>query len=411
MKVKYLSILVKIAWRNIWRSRLRSGAVVTAVALGLWAGIFVSAFMYGISHQRLNTILRTQLSHIQLHWPGFADNMEPDLLIHDPDSIIAFISQKPAVSGVSGRLITTGMVTSPTTGTGVVIKGVVPEHESQVTDIHEKIIQGTFLGASRKNQIVIGERLAEKLHIKLHAKIVISMQDVHGNIVSGAFRVEGIYKTNSSKYDEANVFILFNDMAMLMGTGGSLHEIAILLHDEAQLEPLSKQLAAVLPDLQVDTWKTLAPELNFINQIMDEYLQIFMTIILLAMAFGIINTMLMAVLERVREIGMLMAIGMNRIKIFLMIMLETILLTFTGVPFGLIMSLLTIHILNKTGVDLSLFARGLASFDIDTIIYPSLDTGFYPALIGMVALTAVLSSVYPALKALQLKPATAIRTI
>ncbi len=411
MNTRYTGILFKVSWKNVWRSKVRSGAVITAVGVGLWAGIFVSAFSYGISDQRLHGIINSQIAHLQIHFPEFTDNMETPLLIENGEDITAHLTKDERIKGISGRLISTGMIASTTTGAGVIVKGIHPSEETRVTNVFEKLVDGEFLSSEKRNQIIIGEKLADKLKVKLRSKIVISMQDVNGNIVSGAFRIEGIYKTNSAKYDEGNVFIRKEDLARLLGTGNSLHEITILLNDDQQVDSLKKELAVLYPNLQTDSWKDIAPELDFIDRIMDEYLQIFMAIILLAMAFGIINTMLMAVLERVKELGMLMAIGMNRVRIFFMIMLETIFLTFAGVPFGLGLSILTIRTLNKTGVDLSLFSKGLANFDIDTVIYPTLNTEFYPMLIGMVAVTAFLSSIYPAYKALQLDPASAIRSI
>lgn len=410
MNIRYTGMILKVAWRNIWRSKTRSLVVIVAVGLGLWAGIFTSSFMYGISEQRLNNIINTQISHIQIHQPGFTADMESRLIIENGKDMVFQLSKNPHVKGVCGRLVAPGMITSATTGTGVVINGIEPEEEIRVTNISEKITEGNFLDRFSNNQIIIGEKLAARLHAKLKTKLVIKMQDVHGDIVEDAFRVSGIFKTNSSKFDEGSVFIARDKLAGMLSIGSGIHEIAIMLKDRNGLEQFKSELQNAYGLLSVESWKDLAPELDYISRIMDQYLRIFMSIILLAMAFGIINTMLMAVLERIREIGMLMAVGMNKLRIFLMIMFETIFLTLTGVPVGLLFSIATINYFGKTGVDLSLFSKGLANFDIDTVVYPTLDTSFYPALIVMVIATAVLSSLYPAYKALSLNPASSIRT-
>ncbi len=408
---KFSLMIVKVAWRNIWRHKIRSLVVVMAVGLGLWAGIFTAAFMYGISAQRMNSVIEAQLSHIQIHHPEFSDNLEPAYFIPEGEAILRTLEADSLVKAVTGRAVATGMIVSPTSGSGVFIKGIEPASEKVVTNFAEKMIEGDMLESEMKNSILVGEKLAEKLKIRLKSKVVLNLQDKDGDIVSAAFRVAGIYKTNSSKYDEAHVFVRKDDLNRLINTTGQIHEIAIILKDDNMVDGYTSTLRGENKTVAVESWKDLAPELDYINRVMDEYLRIFMAIILLAMAFGIINTMLMAVLERVREIGMLMAIGMNKFRIFMMVMLETVFLTFTGVPVGFLLSFTSIRYLSKTGFDLSMFSKGLAAFEIETVVYPTLDMSFYPSLMLMVAVTALLSSLYPAYKALSLNPSESIRTI
>ncbi len=411
MSIFYSGMTLKVAWRNIWRNKVRSMVVVLAVGIGLWAGIFTAAFAYGISWQRLRGVINSQISHVQIHAPKFTDDYEVNLVISDTGKLIPLLKKDERVKSVSGRIVTTGLIAYSTTSSGVIIKGVNPAEEKEVTNIHEKIKEGSYFGESKKNQIVIGKKLAHKLRTGLKKSVVLKMIDTDGNIVDESYRVTGIYKTNSGKYDESHVFVKREALSHSLGAGGSFHEIALLLNNTKDISAFKKEKQELLPHLSVESWKDIAPELDFIDKFMDEYLRVFMAIILFAMAFGIINTMLMAVLERTREIGMLMAIGMNKVRIFFMIMLETIFLTFAGVPLGLLLSILTIRSLSKTGVDLSIFAKGLENFDVETVVYPTVDTAFYPTLIIMVAATAILSSLYPAYKALRLHPASAIRSV
>lgn len=411
MSTKYSGMIIKVAWRNVWRSKVRSAVVVLAVALGLWAGIFTASFMYGVSTQRLQNIVSSQLSHIQVHYPEFTDDMDPTLMLADGRNILKQLSADERIKSASGRVLATGTAAAAWGSGNVVIKGVVPAEEKKVTNIHEKMVQGSFFNDSKQDQIVVGEKLAKKLKLKLKSQVTLRMQSLEGHIIDNACKVVGIFKTNSSRYDEANVFVHRDSLAKMMGAGNSLHEVAFLLHDPNLVDSTKAELQQQFPALSVESWKDLAPELDFINKFMDVYLFVFMGIILLAMAFGIINTMLMAVMERTREIGVLMAVGMNKIRIFSMIMLETIFLTLTGVPVGLLLSLATIRYFSKTGVDLSLFSEGLANFDVESIVYPSLDTSFYPVMMLMAAFTALLAAIYPAYKALKLHPSKAIRTV
>jgi ABC-type antimicrobial peptide transport system permease subunit len=166
-----------------------------------------------------------------------------------------------------------------------------------------------------------------------------------------------------------------------------------------------------VPKGKVEDWKDLSPELSMIIESFNLYTYIISGIILLALTFGVINTMLMSVLERIRELGMLMAIGLNKRKIFIMIMLETSYLTLIGTPIGLLTGWLTVTTLGKTGINLSMFSEGLASYGFSSIIYPALDQDKYEIIVIMCLITTILSAIYPAYKALQLNPSEAIRKI
>ncbi len=406
-------MIIKVAWRNVWRNLTRSGVVMLAVSLGLWAGIFLAAFMYGISEQRLKGVVESQTSHIQIHHPEFLDNYDVALLMPDGDAVVENIKRNEKVLGVSGRIVVQGMVSSPRNSSGVMVRGVVPEDEKLVTNLASKISGGDFFETAGRNQVVIGKKLAEDLGVKLKSKIVLTFQDSSDNIASGAFRICGIFKTNSSIFDGTTVYVRSADIASskLLNMEGSLHEIAMVTKTEEQVDSVKSELVVALPAKKVESWKDLIPELYYLDSIMDVYLLIFMGIILLAMAFGIINSMLMAVLERIKELGMLMSVGMTKRKIFGMIVIETVFLTLVGTPLGLALGYFSVGYFNHNGLDLSLFAAGLNNFDLDSVLYPSLDSSFYPELVVMVVITAILSAIYPAIKALQLRPAEAIRSM
>jgi len=163
--------------------------------------------------------------------------------------------------------------------------------------------------------------------------------------------------------------------------------------------------------LLVEDWKTLAPELRLVIDSFSQTMYLFISIILLALTFGIINTMLMAVLERIHELGILMAIGMNKLSVFMMIMLETLYLAIIGGICGLLLAYGTIHLLGQTGIDLSAFATGLSSYGMDTMVYPALPDNQYLEIFIMIFIAAILSAIYPAFKALKLNPVQAIRKI
>ena len=202
------------------------------------------------------------------------------------------------------------------------------------------------------------------------------------------------------------------DLSRLLNAQHQVHEIAVLLQDEEQVDECARDLSQQYPTARVESWKEISPELGLMVESLDQYMMIFFVIILLALSFGIVNTMLMAVLERVREIGMLMAIGMNKVRLFGMIAFETIFMVLIATPLGLLLAYLTIYWFGMNGLDLSgLYQEGYAAYGFKSIIYPQLDTMYYYRIMLLVGITALLASIYPAITALRLDPVKAIRKI
>jgi len=404
-------ILIKIAWRNVWRNRIRSLVVICSIALGLLGGVFLASFSWGMNESRAQNMIETQLSHIQIHTPEFRDDPQVKYFIPQGQQILQDIMAKPEVKAATGRVKVTGMLSSTKGGLGVQIQGVHAESEALVTKLNTKVVEGKYFEGVSRNPILVGQKLAERLKLGVRKKVVLTFQDINGNITAGAFRIAGIYKTINSKYDEANVFVRAEDLQPLLGIDGQVHEVALLLHKQDELEAVKSSLAAAYPTLMVEDWKDLAPDLKLMAESMGTFMQVFMAIFMLGMAFGIINTMLMAVLERTRELGMLMAIGMNKLRVFLMIMLETVFLALVGGPLGIFMAFVLVSYFGKVGIDLSMFAEGLSSFGMTNMVYTYIDPHFYWDIGVMVVMTAMISAIYPAIKALRLKPVEAVRAI
>ena len=188
------------------------------------------------------------------------------------------------------------------------------------------------------------------------------------------------------------------------------HEIAIRVSQSEDVDPLTHRLAAKYRTLEVLTWRELSPELGYLSDVGSQYMYLFIIIILLALAFGIINTMLMVVLERVKEIGMLMAIGMTKGRLFRMLVLETVFLSFTGGILGILLGVITADYYGEKGINLSMYATGMEKFGYDTLVFPYIDSDMVIMISLLVILTGILSALYPARRALTYKPAEAIRT-
>lgn len=403
-------MLLNLAWRNIWRNKKRSLIIIAAIAVGLLCGLFASAVMFGMGDSLINTTIDRDLGHIQIHTKSFEDDRLLTDTIPLAKSILAEVKSQQNVTGVSARLMIEGMISSATSSGGVRITGITPADEKNITTIHQRIVTGSYFESDDANQILIGQKLAENLGIRERSRLVLSFQGLDGTIIYGAFRVTGIFKTESTMFDRSTVFIREHELLTLLGSEPIYHEIAIRLNTVQSVDSLYTVLKASYDHLSVKDWRELAPELKLMDDMIGVQLNIFLAVILFAMLFGITNTMLMSVMERVREFGVLMAVGMKRRKVFAMIILETIVLSFVGGALGMILASLTIAYFNFAGIDLSAFAIGLSEFGMEAMLHPTLPIYFYVSITIMILFTAIFSAIYPAIKAIRLKPATAIRT-
>ena len=407
-------MLFKIAWRNIWRSKTRSAVVIFAIASGLVGGLFASAWMNGMAKQRVVNTFSLETAHIQLHHPNFTDNLDIKKTIVSSDKKLQEISKIEGVKAVTSRLNISAMAATANKNMGATVVGVIPETEKEVFGLYKKVdtTSGDFFSSKKKNSIVISKALAKELKVKLKSKIILTFQDFNGEITGAAFKVIGIFKTDNSPWDKSHVFVKDQDLRRVTEIPlGQSHEIDILLDDYSKAKNLSSELQNLYPELLIEDWSQIQPYLSFITEYMDIYMAVFLLIILAALGFGIVNTMLMVILERTKELGMLMGIGMNKKRIFLMIMFETILLALIGAFIGEIISMLLIKYYGKVGINISSLAEGMESVGYSAISYPVLEPYRYLQITILVILTGIIASIYPAIKALKLNPAEAIRTL
>lgn len=242
------------------------------------------------------------------------------------------------------------------------------------------------------------------------ARLTLTFLDKDNNQVGAVFRLTGLYDIANSMFEKNSVFVRNSDLKKLTGLAeNDYHQLVVKVIKVDQSDEVESIIAQKLPDLEVISWKKIQPDLALMTDMVTQFYLIFGIIILAALAFGIINTMLMVVLERTRELGMLTAIGMNKRKVFSMIMLESVFLSLIGAVVGMIISYILVRITGNTGINLAQAAEGFEAFGYSAIIYPKISAGFFVIVTILIIITGILSSIYPAMKALKLNPVEAIR--
>lgn len=403
-------MLLSISWRNIWRHPARSGVLLGAIIAGLWAGITVSSITNGMLEQRFINMIQEQLTHAQVHHPEFLTEREPDMFIEPADEIFNFLENDERIHNFTARTLVDGMIQSPLTTSGVQIRGVLTDRERQTTTFHENLVEGEYLDSETRNPVLLGRRLADKLNVEIGNRIVLTFQDLDQELTSGAFNITGIYRSASGPFDEGNVFVRSEDLSTLIAGRTIFHEIAMILYDEELSDDIAADLNRQFEGIEAETWYELSPELRYLTDFGNSMTVYVMIVIMFALAFGILNTMLMAIFERMRELGMLLAIGMNKLRVFTMIMFESIILTLTGAAAGMVLAYYSVDYLEENGLDFSAVGgESLAEFGYDPVIYPFVTSNDFVVVTILVIVTAILAAVYPAIKALRLNPAEVVK--
>lgn len=399
-----------ISWRNVWRNKKRSLAMIMAIAVGLWGAVMTLGITNGMMAERQRTTIEQHISHIQIHNPEFLKDDNIRNHIEKPEALFTTLDAAPEVKAYSARTMVSGMLATTTLTTGVQLIGVDAAMEDQTTDIESNIIEGRYLDVEGRNLLLLGQTLADKIKAQVRSRVVLTFQDEHNEIISAAFRVCGIYRTSNTTFDERKVYLRQSDLLAQLGADYMVSEVAVVLDAMEETERLSASLRASFPELEVRSWSEVSPELGYMNEMFGVMMFIILLVILLAVAFGLVNTMLMAVYERIQEMGMLMAVGMNRRKVFGMILLETSFLTLLGAAGGLLLGGITLQLIGESGINLAMVGGDSMQYmGFSSVIYPTLEPSFFVTLTLMVAATALCSALIPALRVMKLKPAEAVR--
>ncbi|MDG5767593.1 FtsX-like permease family protein [Balneolales bacterium ANBcel1] len=404
-----MKTLITISWRNIWRHPARSGVMLAAITIGLWSALLIVGWANGLLQQRMDYMIEREVTHAQVHHPEFLADLFPWNYIPNHDDVSAWLKDHPDVASHTSRTITEGMLQSPVKTSGVRIRGIDTQTETRTTRFHENMVEGEYLDTGMRNAVIISRIMADDHNMRIGNRIVLTFENMNGELTSGSFFISGFFESASSDYDRRNIFVRSADLLDLLADQPVSHEIGIMLKDVERADALVAELNDQFEGIHAQTWRELSPELSMIVALGGLMVIILTVIFMIALGFGILNTMLMALFERMREIGMLLSIGMSKLRVFGMIMLEASILTMTGAFAGILLAWLSIMRLGKTGINLEMFADGAAMVGFDYMIYPFMTTTDFVTVIVIVIIITLLASFYPAMKAVRIKPLEAAR--
>jgi ABC-type lipoprotein release transport system permease subunit len=400
----------QLAWRNIWRNPRRTTVILLAVIIGVWSMIFENALMRGIAEGMIENGIATLTGHIQIHYEGYRNDPVIENSILDPEVVLSALENTlPTGARWASRVRVNGIASNARHSSGITIVGIDPTTEGKVSFIGDAISRGRQLKPEDPHAILVGEALMDKFETKIGHKLVLMSQDTHQEIASRAFRIVGTFRAEMQSTEKQFVFITRKGAQQMLRLKKGISEISIIIPDQSENVVSSRLKAILTPGIyEVHTWQESLPFLRAYLKLLDAWIYIWSVVVFIAMGFGIVNTTLMAVFERIREFGLMKALGMKPWWIIREVLTESFLLLIMGMIIGNMLAFLTVFALSDSGIDLSALAAGVEFAGMTRVIYPVVSVKDWSIANLVVLGLGILICIYPAAKAARFTPVKAL---
>jgi ABC-type lipoprotein release transport system permease subunit len=403
-----LAAMSQLSWRYLWRNHRRTLIMLMAIAVGAWAMIFMTALMRGMVDQMIEDGIDTLPGFVQIHHPAYRDDPSIENSLAPPGPALLAALQAPPVAAWARRIKVPAMISSERNSRGVMLLGVEPDNEIAVGFDPASLARGRFLEGNDDQGLVVGRKMLDRLETDLGKRVVIMSQDPENNLVDRGFRIVGVFEGKLSAQEENFVYAALGTTQQLLGLGDQVSEIAVIGGDYRDVGALhDRVLQAAGAGVEVLSWTELDTYLGLMMDVMDGFVLVWVTIIFMALSFGLANTLMMAVFERVREIGLMQALGMKPASILYQVLLESLMLLVLGLLLGNLLAVISILPI-RDGIDLSVVAEGIEMMGASSTLYPALKLKDLILANSVVIVLGILTSLLPAWRASRYRPVEAI---
>ncbi len=407
-----------LAWRNIWRNPRRTVVILIAIVIGVWIMVFTGAYMRGVMNGMIENGISTMTGSFQIQNKGYNSDPVIENSIDQPELVRNVLEKNlPPGAKWTSRIQVNAFASNARHSSGITLAGIDPEREAKVSFIGKDVIEkGRYLKPDDKYKIVVGKALLDDFETKIGNKLVLMSQNTNNDIASNAFRIVGVFRAEMESTEKNYVFITRQDASRMLKLDG-VSVFSVLLEKRENLTPVVSRIRDALKNTPepektenyvVLNWRELLPLVNAYLDLMGGFSMLWYIVVFIAMGFGIVNTMLMAVYERMREFGLLKALGMKPFRILKDVVIETLYLLIIGGATGNFLAIVSISILGIYGIDLSAMAEGAEFAGISRIIYPSLSVEEALKVNAIVFILGLVISLYPAIKAARITPVKAM---
>jgi len=403
-----LAAMSRLSWRYLWRNHRRTLIMLLAISVGVWAMIFMTALMRGMVDQMIEDGIDALPGLVQVHDPAYRD--DPNIVnnLPVPTAQLRDVLGNHPVEAWAMRVKVPAMISSERESRGVTLLGVDPGPEVALGFDLESIVAGRFLEGPDDQGLVVGRRMLERLETDLGKRVVVMSQDPDNEIADRGFRIVGVFEGKLSAQEDNLIYAAISTTQEFLGMGDRVSEIAVTGGDYRDVDELLGAVRAAFGDtVEVLAWTELDTYLGMMMGVMDGFVLVWVVVIFLALSFGLANTLMMAVFERVREIGLMQALGMRPASILYQVLLESLMLLILGLLVGNALAVLSILPI-RDGIDLSVVAEGIEMMGASSTLYPSLNPRDLVTANAVVIVLGILTSLLPAWRASRYRPVEAI---
>jgi len=410
--MRNLGIYFRLGMRNLWRHPARTLLTMGALMVGMAALTFLSAMNDGWMQNMRENFVLTETGHIQIHAKGFQDSQQIADLLHHPAMVVAAVERQKEVRAWTPRVRTSGLASAAGANAGAMIMGMDPEREAQVSRFREFLTEGEWLRAGDERALILGDVLAEKLEAEPGDKIVLMAQTPSGDLASEVFRLRGIVHSGVMDIDQLMAIVPIATVQQWLDLGEGVTDIVIRAESFAAVDAMAATLRAELPaDVEVLRWMEIDPLAEQWTEFADVYTWIVLAIVIVVVLSEVLNTMMMSMHDRIREFGLMGALGTQGRQLFAMMLCETLILVLIGGVLGYGLGAWIGSYYGEHGLDLSRFATAFSFMYMSPVVYPVLLFESAVRIIGAAIAGAILAGIYPAWKASRLDPAVAMREV
>ncbi|WP_293677198.1 ABC transporter permease [uncultured Phenylobacterium sp.] len=399
-------MFASIAWRNLWRNPRRTLITLVVVAVGVWSILTFDVMLKAFGTSSRETSLRLLTGEAQIHAPGYLEDPSVARRMPTPGGSLLGALDSPLVDAWAPRVRVPAIVQSEYRTRSITLLGVSPARERTVSDMPAQVVAGRYLSSDTDPGIVIGQHLAEKLKTRIGKRLIILVQSSDGRLAETSFTIVGLFGGTQGAQDEY-AFTSLRAAQGILGVGNDVSEISLFGADDANLDGVVSALKSAAPALDIQPWTTLSPMAYTIETFSQTYVGIWLMIMFVLMAIGIVNTQLMAVFERTREFGLLQALGMRPGLIVLQVTLESAMLIGIGILVGIVLMLLTVVPL-LGGLDTGFLAQGMELIGMGQILYPRIDPAAAAGSCLVVWVLGIGAALWPARAAANVDPVVAM---
>jgi len=402
--------MLSLAWRNLVCNVRRSLITVSAVALGLASLIFLWGFNDGVHNTMMRNLQQVIVGSIQVHANGYFHH--PKLTKTVPDSAqVTKLLQELGADRVTYRLRAFALAAGKETSEGLILLGMQPDMEQKATRIAAKVDRGRFIRNNDEAACVLGKTTARNLGVDIGDDVVFLSQDRYGSLAAEKLTLVGIISSGEMGIDRGLAIIPLGFMQKMTAMQGKSSEIVVQLPRE-QLESVTVALKEKLgASYEILRWYDMYPMMKQWVELENAFYYIFLSIVLVIVAAGIMNTVLMSMLERIHEFGVMMALGCGRMRLAAMVVMESIMLGLAGVVAGVVVGLLLVNYFHSAGIDLSSQMDSIARFYLNPVVHTEIDTDHLLDTVLAVMAAAMTASIWPAIRAARLQPVEAIHHV